>query len=305
MSAHTLPRRRVVLAEQIRTVTLMLRVPALLATVGILLSTAVNVWDFVNGRGGVEFAPALSMLSGCVGAVLPVGVWTRTERIGGGFFWPMPVDRREHALIRVCAGWIFLMAVVGLFMLWLLALALFTRGHIAAPQELLLLPSPLIPPNGTLSAAQLRTAIWKPMPTLWLAPFTAATGTYLLASAFALGSRFPLRWITAVLASSLMLSLTGSLTHVQALKAAPGRALEFLYEGPYGLDALITAQSESLKTIVTLSDGKTVTVWREIPNLNEWGAATLLWIAIGLAALWAAASRHREQRSPSSTKRTD
>ena len=51
-----------------------------------------------------------------------------------------------------------------------------------------------------------------------------------------------------------------------------------------------------LHTQATLATGRTVTVWRALPDLGQWAAATLLWTGAGLAALWAAASRHRERR---------
>jgi hypothetical protein len=39
-----------------------------------------------------------------------------------------------------------------------------------------------------------------------------------------------------------------------------------------------------------------VMVWRALPDVGQWAAATLLWTGAGLVALWAAASRHREGR---------
>lgn len=302
---HVSPRRRDVLAEQIRAVALVLRVPALLALTGIVFATAINLWDYLNGHGGVGFEPELSMLPGMVGALLPVGIWKRDERIGGGFFWTMPVDRRQHALLKVCAGWMCLMLVIGIFMLWLLALAVLTGGNIVAPQELLLLPSSVVPPAGALNAADLRTVSWTPMPSLWLAPFTAATGTYLMGSALALGSRFPLRWLIGLFLGSLLMSLTGTVAHVDWLRFAPGRMIEIVHESRFGLDALMTARTESLKTAITLSGGKTASVWRALPDLRDWILATLLWFGIGIVALWAAASRHREQRSSSHVHQTD
>jgi hypothetical protein len=302
---HESPRRRDVLIEQIRAVALVLRIPAILAAAGIGFTTALNVWDFIKGRGGVEFAPELSMLPGTVGALLPLGIWKREERVGGGFFWALPVDRRQHALIKVCAGWACLMMTVGFFMVWLLVLAAVTGGNILGSQQLLLLPANGIPASGALAPTDLLTVSWTPMPALWLAPFTASTGTYLLASAFALGARYPLRWMIGLVLGALLLSLTGTVTHVEWLKFAPSRMVELVHTSTYGLDALMTAKTESLKTAITLADGKTVSVWRALPDLKEWILASLLWFAIGLTALWVAASRHREQRSSSHSNSTD
>jgi hypothetical protein len=68
------------------------------------------------------------------------------------------------------------------------------------------------------------------------------------------------------------------------------------FPSAYGLDALLTARTGSLKTEATLSTGETVVVWRALPDVGQWAAATLLWTSAGLVALGAAASRHRERR---------
>ena len=75
-----------------------------------------------------------------------------------------------------------------------------------------------------------------------------------------------------------------------------GSALEPLFEGPYGLDALLTARTTFLELEATLSTGKRVVVWRALPDLGQWATATLLWTGACLVTLWAAASRHREGR---------
>ena len=74
------------------------------------------------------------------------------------------------------------------------------------------------------------------------------------------------------------------------------RLLESLFEGPYGLDALLTARTTFLNIEVTLSTGDRVAVWRALPDVGQWATATLLWTGTGLVTLWAAASRHREGR---------
>jgi hypothetical protein len=57
--------------------------------------------------------------------------------------------------------------------------------------------------------------------------------------------------------------------------------LESLFEGPYGLDVLLTARTTKPNIEATV---------------GQWGTATLLWTGTGLVTLWAAASRHRESR---------
>jgi hypothetical protein len=284
-----------VLREQIRTVAVALRGPALAAAAVLVLGTALTIAEFVTGGGPVDFAPELSMVPGFVGLLFPIGVWKGERRFGTSFLWLLPVDRRRHALARVAAGWVCLMAAVLFFLVWYLLLALVTAGNVFGDQMVQMLPSAVVPEARTLDPAALRTVRYAPAPLLWLVPFTAATGTYLLASAVALGSRYPLRWIIGVPLGILLASALGSAAHIDWLRLLASRLLELVFESPYGLDALFTARAESLKTAVTLSTGKTVSAWRGLPDVGEWALATLLWISAGLAALLAAASRQRER----------
>ena len=67
--------------------------------------------------------------------------------------------------------------------------------------------------------------------------------------------------------------------------AAPGafsRLLNSLLEGPYGFDSLLTARTESLKTLATLTTKERVVVWQGLRDLGQWAAATLLWTGAGL-----------------------
>jgi hypothetical protein len=285
-----------VLREQIRAVGLALRLPAIAAAALVGVATLLTIGEFVTSGGRVDFAPELSLVPGIVGALLPIGVWTGERRFGASVLWMLPVDRRRHALTKVAAGWACLMVGVTAFVLWMLALAFFTGGDILGEQRLLVLPSLTVPPPGTLDASALRTVRWTPSPLLWLAPLTGATGAYVLTSALALGTRHPVRWIVGAMVGVVLLSGVGAAAHIDWLRLGPARLVEVLNDGPYGLDALLSARTESLHTQVTLAGGRTIGVWRALPDLGDWAAATLLWTTTGLLALWAAASRHRERR---------
>ena len=128
-------------------------------------------------------------------------------------------------------------------------------------------------------------------------PFTAATGTYVLASALALGTRNPLRWVVGAVLALFLIGALGDAAGVQALGRAPNGLLQWVLDAPYGFDALLTARTESLRTETVLATGRVATVWRGVPDLGHWAVATLLWTGAGLAALWAAVSRYRERRS--------
>jgi hypothetical protein len=299
---HETPRLADVVREQVRAVALALRTPALVALAILLLGSALAIGEFVTGGGPVDFAPELSMVPALVGLLFPVGVWKGERRFGTSFLWLLPVDRRRHALAKVTAGWICLMIGVLFFLGWIFVLALVTGGNILGEHTVQLLPSAVIPEARTLDPAALRSIGYTPEPVFWLVPFTAATGTYLLASAVALGSRYPLRWIVGVPLGILLLSALGAAADIDWLRFLASRLLGAVLEARYGLDALFTARAESLKTAVVLSTGKTVSVWRGLPDVGEWALATFLWIGAGLVALLAAVSRHRELVRPRAHK---
>lgn len=291
------PRPRDELREQLRTLGLVLRVPALVVAVPAAALTLLVILGVVESGTRVDFHPELSMLPGVAGVMLPQAVWWGEDRFGAGFPWTLPFDRRRHAVARVGAGWIWLMAAVLLFVLWMLALALITGGRVGADETVRLLPAAPFPFQAAVDPAAVRSVRWSPDPLLWLAPFTAATGTYLLASALVVGVRHPLRWIAgAALGFFLVLGAVEGARAV-ALRLALTRGLNAVLYGPWGVDALLTARTESLHTVAPLTTGGTVEGWRALPATGQWAAATLLWTLIGLAALWAAARRHRERRA--------
>jgi hypothetical protein len=293
---HSMPRPRDVLLAQVRAVALALRWPAALAMALVAAATVMITIAVLDAGEVIDFHPEQWILPGLVGLLLPIAVWKGEERFGRGFLWTLPVDRRWHVLARVAAGWVWLVCAVALFVLWLLALALLSGERILAEETLRVLPSFSTPPPGAHYAGALQTVRRTPEALLWLVPFTAATGTYLLASALALGSRHPLRWIVGAGVGLFLLQTVGEAANVEWLYNAPTRLLEPLLVGPYGLDTLLTARTVLLKIGTTLSTGEEVVVWRELPDVGQWAAATLLWTVAGLVSLWAAASRHRERR---------
>ena len=294
-----LPRLRAVLLEQVRATGLALRGAALIAAALVALATLVIALQSMSRGTVVDFYVWPPELPGLMGAVLPIAVWARDEHFGPGFLWTLPVDRRRHALTKVLAGWVWLMGGVALFALWLLALTAATGGRVLPPDTLRLAafqPATL----GPIDPSFLRTVRWTSGPLIWVVPITAATATYLLASALVLGSRYPLRWVIGAVLAFMLSAMAGDAARAQMgggwLADAPARLMWQLVEGRYGLDALVTARTETLSTPATLTTGERVMVWWGVPSLADWGTATLLWTGAGLLALWAAVSRHRERR---------
>jgi hypothetical protein len=296
-----LPRLRTVLLAQVRATGRALRGVALIAAA---LLAVLTLWVAIQSLSrdvNLNLNAWPTQLPGILGALLPIAVWARDDRFGPAFMWTLPVDRRQHALTKVLAGWVWLMGGVVLFVLWLLVLTSATGGRLLPPEMLDVLAVRL-PAAGPLDPAALRTVRWTAGPLIWAVPFTAATAVYLLASALALGSRHPLRWVIGSLVAYVLATVTSGAASDQLgvdwLNHAPGRLLELLFESRYGLDAVLTARIESLGTPVTLTTGEQTVVWLGVPALADWLVATLVWTGAGLLAVWAAASRHREGRRP-------
>lgn len=296
-----LPRQRDVLREQFRTIGFTLRVPLLIAVALAVLATIVLATQVASGNIDKNLVAEPSRLPGVIGALLPIAVWAREERFGPGFLWTLPVDRSRHALIKALAGWLWLMAGLAVYALCLLVLALVSGDGVLPVETLRVLTVPVFR-GDVIDPAALRTARWAPGPIIWAVPFVAATATYLLASAIMLGIRYPLRWIVglvvAVPVTTVATEVMSRVWGVAWLERAPERAVSWLVEGRYGLEALLTLHTWSLDTRVVLTTGEPIHVWSAPPNLADWRIAALLWTGAGLLALLAAASRHRERRRP-------
>jgi hypothetical protein len=290
---HPVPRPSRVLLAQLHLIAANLRRPALVAAGLIALGTMLLIIDAAGDNGRpIDFHPEYSVLPGLLGLLFPVGVWLGEDRTGTGLFWTLPVDRRTHALLRVAAGWAWLMGVVALFGVWLLTLALVSGGNVSGAQTRLVLSSFAFGVSAFDPSAVQRVQL-TPTGLFWLVPFTAATAVYLFANALALGTRHPVRWIAA---STFAFFLIVGLADAAQAHSSLDRMLDQVIRGPYGIDALLTARTESLQVSATLTTGESVVVWRALPNINQWAIATALWISIGAVLLWSAASRHREHR---------
>ncbi len=295
------PRLRDVLREQFRATGFALRVPVVLAAAFAVLATLVVVLGLISRDGVTNLHAEPSPLPGLIGALLPFALWAREEHFGPGFLWTLPVDRRRHALIKVLAGWLWLMSGVALYAIWLLALALVSGGEVL-PVESLLISNAPGRPSSPVDPAVLQTVQWAPGLPIWAVPFGMATAAYLFGSALMLGIRRPLRLVVGAVIGFAVVSAAahqaGPLLGLDWLEGAPEKLVSRLFEGRYGLEALLTLRTWSLDTKATLTTGEVVQIWSAVPDLREWVIAAALWTGAGLLALWIAASRHREQRRP-------
>lgn len=98
-------------------------------------------------------------------------------------------------------------------------------------------------------------------------PWIGTTAAYALGSAIVLGLRHPLRWLFGAAGVIVLI----------------GRGIQ-----PF-------ESREPLKSIFDAT-GRAVGLWGKQPDFVQWTIPSLLMLGAGLAALWAAASRHRETR---------
>lgn len=113
-------------------------------------------------------------------------------------------------------------------------------------------------------ATAVRSVLWS-----WLVRFPGATATYLLGSALVLGLRHPLRWLLGTVGVFYLLGTLDEALGLYTLLSSSG---------------FFSAAEDA------------AAVWRNLPDFAQWATTAFLWFGAGLAALWAAASRHREPR---------
>lgn len=170
---HPTPRMRDVLPEQIRVVGLSLRREALVVAVVLTLVSVVIAFDVARGTAATWFDSDSWAHFGLLALIFPFAVWRRESRFGPAFLWTLPIDRRSLALAKVFAGWVWLMAALGIILLWQCTLA--AVSHVADAEV------------------------------VGFAAFPGATAVYLLASALVLGLRHPVRWVLGTVGLLLLL----------------------------------------------------------------------------------------------------
>jgi len=292
---HRPPQLGDVIREQFKVTALSVRT---FAIIGLALGAVATVLAFADYfiRGvGTEFAPNLSLIPALAGAILPVIIWQRERHFDTGFLWTLPVDRTRNAFAKVFAGWLCIMIAALAFDLWMMILALITKGNISG-DELVRVLAPTVDVTKAIDPSLLQTVRWIPPRAFWLVPFTAATGTYVILSAVMLGLRYPFRWIIGAIAGGFLVAAVGQGVGSEALWAKIAGVIQPAMWGRYGLDTLLSARSESIHTVVGLTTGQLITVWKGLPGVGDWIVGTLIWTGIGLVLLIAALYRHRERR---------
>lgn len=243
----------------------------------------------IHGRGGgkadfdlLDFVyPALLL-----GALASLGVWKNEGPSRRAYMWAMPVPRSAQTLLRVAAGWGWVLLAVVAFLAWGISVALITGGHIVLSNawELSLL-------EGTSAGTVVRDFGWHGHPWMWLLPFVGATVAYLAGSFLAVASDHPWRWIGALaLASMLVVALGEAGGTVGPLTDA----LNTLMNGAHGILKLLSGSALESHTLIVEGRGE-VKLWRHTPHLRGWLQTAILWGFPPLAAVVALSFRHQER----------
>jgi hypothetical protein len=269
----------------------------LFAVVGVLGAALLLLSGLAALRDGkgVHLVPTYALLSALVGGLVPIAVWRGEYRVRRSYLASLPVDRAGHVLLKVAAGWGWLLLLTAAFLLGLCALALATGGTVGVDELRVMrrdLPGGVLP-VGVLPADVGRLARrWSTPGWHWASFFTGATAAYLLGSAVVLAGSRARRWLggLAVLAAFGVV-LAGQGAGVGGVGDWMMRGVEVLVEGRYGAKTLFLLGDEDL---LRTAAGQEYWVWGDLPTPGAWALTALLWIGAPLIGVVAAARREGE-----------
>lgn len=218
IALHPVPRWKTVAKEQINAAGVALRTESILflCALGVIavlvIINAVHAVGQPNSRPDVVFGPAGTIPITLVGFVLPFSVWRSEDPARRSYHWSMPVARVPHTLMKTVAGWLWLMAAVVVYLLFIVVL-----GQVVAH-------------IGGYAGSQHHVPAWQ-----WIIPFTSATIAYLLGSTAIIASDHPWRWIMGVVVAYAIISMV-----LDALDwNGAARAWDGIVNGYYGVRAAI------------------------------------------------------------------
>lgn len=285
------PAMKAVWMEQLRVVGLAIRREAglaglvvALASLAVIATSRLPVLQAIFNEDMHElvFDPAVSpwmFLPVLAALLLPLVVWKGERRFGDTPMWSMPVDHRRHALLKVGAGWVWLMVILGAAFVWATLTTLVSGGALGVDEVRLLLLDPAGAPAGTpgsMESVNWTTPWWQ-----WVLPFTSASAAYLLASTLMLSTARPVFWAVGLWVAGAVVLGIGEIWDIGWMQ----RTTEFVawYIG-----------GESFARGVQLPTGWEV-VWTLVPTIQMWMASAAFWISLGLVGVLVASARPRNQ----------
>ncbi|MCY3705354.1 MAG: hypothetical protein OXH08_07610 [Gammaproteobacteria bacterium] len=288
-TAGRMPAMKTVWIEQLRVVGLAIRREgALAALVLVLGSLALIAFSrmpvlqaMVDGEvGQLVFDPGeppWGFFAVLAALLLPCVVWKGERRFGDTPLWSMPVDHRRHTLLKVAAGWVWLLAILSAALVWVTLTVLASGGALGVDEVRLLVLDPAGAAAGTpgaMESVNWTTPWWE-----WALPFTSATAAYLLASTLMLATRRPLFWAAGLWFAGAVVLGIADIRDIDWIQ----RASDFVawYIG-----------GDSFTRGMQLPTGGRE-VWTLLPSIQMWTASSAFWIGLGLVGVLGASGRAR------------
>jgi hypothetical protein len=286
---HRPPTLAAFFGEEVRVVGAAVGREAVLLVGGVFLMLAVVL--VANLRYGESMSldafadiGTLPLMSTFGALFVPFAVWKGEPRFGTGPLWLLPVGHRRSALGKVAAGWVWTMAVTAILLILVLSVSIASGGAVGVERTLHLSP--------TIDPADVTPVQWGVHWWQWVTIFTGATIAYLAVSALLLATAHPFRWLIGVGGVLFLAAGMIDISNSPELAQRAAHALRTLMIGRFGVDAFMSGGIESFNRTVELPTGPRRIV-SQLPTAGRWLAATSLWLGATLAALFAAASRHR------------
>ena len=287
-----MPAMKAVWMEQLRVVGLAIRREAALAglvlALGSLAVIATSrvpvVVALLNGEMlNPVFSPGMlqwGFLTVLVALLFPLVVWKGEHRFGDTPLWSMPVRHQRHVLLRVAAGWVWLMAIVGGALVLATLTILVSGGTLGVEKGGLLVLDPVGASAGTPGAVEWvswTTPWWE-----WARLFTSATAAYMLASTLLLGTARPELWAIGLFVTGAVMAAVANIWDIGWIQ----RVLDFV-DWQIGGVSLFSQ-------LVEIPNGWAMQ-WTHVPTAKTWAAASAFWISLGLAGVLVASGRPRNQ----------
>lgn len=264
-----------------------------LAVAGILAG-AVTLLIIIGALGAgsaVDVSPELVYPIAMVAPLLPIAVWKGGYGFRRSYLASLPTDRPRHILAKIMIGWIWLMFLVGAFVIWMLTLAIVTGGQIGIEESRVLggyRPFGALPVDLDVLAVRWRTPGWQ-----WAILLTVPTVTYLVGSALVLASSRTRRLLGGLVTAGVVLA--GAAEHELIYLGSAVKWFEAIAEpvmsGRYGIMSLFSVVDTYA---LTTTAGEEIRAWGRLPTMHNWLGATLIWTVLAVASVLAVVGYDRK-----------
>ena len=289
-TAGRMPAMKAVWIEQLRVVGLAIRregtfaalVLALGSVAVIAISRIPALQAIVNEEAG-EFVfnpgePPWVFLGVLAALLLPLVVWKGERRFGDTPLWSMPVDHQRHALLKVAAGWAWLMAILGAALVWVTLTVLASGGTVGVDEIRLLVLDPagaIAGTPGAVESVNWTTPWWE-----WALPFTSATAAYLLASTLILATARPLFWAAGVWVAGMLVLGAADIRDIGWIQRAADLVAWYVGADPFTTGVRLPTGVREASTL--------------LPTAGMWLKSSAIWISLGLVGVLVGSGRARD-----------